>query len=292
MMSVRPVLSGLVSPAGTTLAPARHALIGMVHLGPILAAGRARVRALAAVEDAACRDAEVLAAAGFDALMIENFGDTPFFPEAVPAHTIAGMTRCILAVRRVSPLPVGVNVLRNDARSALAIAAAVDAEMVRVNVHAGVAATDQGLISGRAYETVRYRDALDVATGNLTRIWADIRVKHAAPIAPRGLAEEAEELHFRAAADALIVSGAKTGGQTDPTDLRAVRAAVPCPIVVGSGASPATLAALMPVCDALIVGTWIKVAGSTRAAVDPRRAAEFVETARALGAALASGIEA
>lgn len=267
-MLIRPVLPGLE----------RHALIGMVHLGPILERGVA----LAEVERAACRDAEQLAAAGFDAIVVENFGDRPFFPDAVPAWTIAGMTRCVMAVRRVvgDAFPLGVNVLRNDARAALAIAAATGAQAIRVNVHIGAAVTDQGLIEGKAHETVRLRRQLAPEV----KVWADVRVKHAAPVAARSVTEEAEELHERGEADALIVSGLRTGGETDPARLREVRAAVTCPILVGSGAAPEQLTVLMPVCDGLIVGSWLKVGGKVLAPVDPARARDFVMAARASGA--------
>ena len=50
------------------------------------------------------------------------------------------------AIREVSKLPLGINVLRNDAFSALAIAAVTGADFIRVNVLSGVTATDQGLI--------------------------------------------------------------------------------------------------------------------------------------------------
>ena len=265
--SVRPVFPGLTT----------HALIGMVHLGPILERGVS----LAGVERAAVRDAEALAKAGFDAIVIENFGDRPFYPDQVPTWTVAGMTRAILAVRAaVGALPLGVNVLRNDARSALAIAAATDAQAIRVNVHVGAAVTDQGLVMGRAHETVRLRRELCPGV----KVWADVRVKHAAPLADRPIAEEAEELAERGEADALIVSGAKTGGATDPERLAEVRRHTRCPILVGSGATPELLPKLLPVCDGLVVGSWLKVGGQVLAAVDPARAADFVAAARGLGA--------
>lgn len=259
---LRPVFAGLE----------RHALIGMVHLGPLLDKGVA----LADVEAKAVADAIILRDVGFDAIVVENFGDTPFFPDEVPPHTIAAMTRCIMAVRHVvGALPLGVNVLRNDARGALAIAAATGSQAIRVNVHSGAAVTDQGLVMGRAHETVRMRRSLapDV------RIWADVRVKHAAPLAERELTEEALELAERAEADAIIVSGAKTGGATDPARLAKVRAAVHVPILVGSGATIETLDVLLPVCDGLIVGSAIKV-GDVTSAVDARKAQAFVDAAR------------
>lgn len=253
---------------------ARPALVGMVHLGPVLERG-------AALDDVvrdAVRDAERLAEAGFDAIMIENFGDRPFHPDAVAPWTIAGMTRAVLAVRAaVGPtLPLGVNVLRNDARAALSIAAATGAAAIRVNVHVGAAVTDQGLIQGKAFDTVRLRRAL--APG--VQIWADVRVKHAAPLAERSITEEAEELHLRGEADALIASGLATGKQTDPARLALVRAAVTCPILVGSGATPEQLPELLPVCDGIIVGSWLKERGDVLAPVDPARARAMVEAVR------------
>ena len=269
-MLIRPVFA-----SSNPTAPARHALIGMVHLGPLLDKGVA----LAEVERRAVSDAAILAEAGFDALVVENFGDTPFYPDEVPPHTIAAMTRVVMAVRGVvgQALPIGVNVLRNDARGALAVAAATGSQAIRVNVHAGAAVTDQGIVMGRAYETVRARRALapDV------RIWADVRVKHAAPVAERPIVEEAEELALRAEADALVVSGHKTGGPTDPARLEQVRRAVHVPILVGSGATPETLSALLPVCDGLIVGSWLKHGGDVLTSVDPARARAFVDAARA-----------
>ena len=60
----------------------------------------------------------------------------------------------MLQVADAAGLPVGVNVLSNDAASALAIAAATDARFIRVNVHTGSMNTDQGPIHGRAHETL------------------------------------------------------------------------------------------------------------------------------------------
>ncbi len=250
-------------------------LIGMVHLPPVLERGVA----LEGVEAAAVRDAVALAEAGFDAIAIENFGDRPFYPDQVPPHTVAGMTRVAVAVRAaLEPgFPLGLNVLRNDLRAALAIAAAVDARFARVNVHSGAAVTDQGLIQGKAHETVRYRDL--VAPG--CAIFADVRVKHAAPLAERPLAEEVREVAGRGGADAVIVSGARTGGATDPERLRLVKAASDVPVLVGSGTTPEAFGALAPHADGFIVGTWTKIDGDVDAPVDLARARRVVAALRA-----------
>src|SRR5690606_40090544 len=95
--------------------------------------------------DAVAR-ARTLADAGFPALMVENFGDVPFYADRVPAVTVAAMTRCVEAVKEATGLSVGVNVLRNDVESALSVAAATGAQFVRVNVLTGTMFTDQGPI--------------------------------------------------------------------------------------------------------------------------------------------------
>jgi membrane complex biogenesis BtpA family protein len=261
-MTFRPVLD--VVPANRPL------LVGMVHLRSL----RGAASGLDDVERAALTDAERLLAAGFPCLALENFGDAPFAPGRVGAATVAAMTRMALAVRRLAgdAVPLVINVLRNDAESALAIAAAVGAGAVRVNVHAGASVTDQGLIEGRAHETVPWRDTH--APG--VQIWADVRVKHAAPLVARPVAEEAEELHGRGRADALIVSGARTGGATDPERARVVREATPAPVLVGSGATPETLEALAAVADGFIVGSWLKEGGRVEAPVDSAQARAMV----------------
>ena len=48
--------------------------------------------------------------------------------------------------------PVRRDVLRNDARAALAVAAATGAAFIRVNVHAGAVVADQGILEGEAAE--------------------------------------------------------------------------------------------------------------------------------------------
>lgn len=247
-------------------------LIGMVHLGPLPGSPGFRGD-LEAVIQAATSDAVILADAGFDALMVENFGDAPFFADDVPKATIAAMTRVIGEVVDTVGIPVGVNVLRNDALGALAVAAATGASMIRVNVLAGTMFTDQGVIEGRAAEVARLRSSL--CPGVV--ILADVFVKHATPPPGLTLVQATGDLAERSGADALVVSGAGTGTSVDMSDARVVKHTAPhLPLVVGSGASAETLRELLSVADAVIVGTSLKVDGVTTKPVDPHRATAFV----------------
>lgn len=251
-------------------------LIGMVHLGPLPGSPGFSGTIEPVLEAAVC-DALTLADAGFDALMIENYGDVPFFADNVPAITVAAMARAVATVRAAVSLPLGVNVLRNDGLAALSIAATCGAQFIRVNVLAGSMYTDQGLISGRAAEIARAR----AAWAPEIEILADVFVKHAAPPPGLTIEEAAADTYHRGLADALVVSGPATGRAPDRKGIERIRKAVPeAPILVGSGATRRTVASLLELVDGVIAGTDVKQGGVTEAPVDPKRAAAIVRAAQ------------
>ena len=246
-------------------------LIGVVHLRAMPGDPAYRGGGFEGVLDAAKRDAEALVEGGADAMIVENFGSAPFPKgtpdQPTPPHQIALLALVVDACERLGR-PVGVNVLRNDAGGALGIAAATGAAFVRVNIHVGAYVTDQGLIEGRAFETLRYRDALDARD---VRILADVRVKHATPLAALPLETEVRDVLTRGMADAVVVTGTGTGEPVSLEVLHEVRRAAPeATIVIGSGMDPyrAELAAFA---DAAIVGTWLKHDGLVGNPVDPAR---------------------
>jgi membrane complex biogenesis BtpA family protein len=251
----------------------------MVHLAP-LPGSPGFGGSMEAVVDRARQDAAVLAGAGFPALMVENFGDAPFFAEEVPLVTVAAMARVLTELRAVTPTPIGVNVLRNDGVAAVAVAAATGADLIRVNVLSGLMYTDQGPIVGRAAEVARARREL--APG--IEVLADVFVKHAAPPAGLTIEQAAVDTWERGGATALVVSGAGTGAALDLDEAARVKRAVPgAPLLAGSGATPDSLARLAEVVDGVIVGSALKVDGRATGPVDPARADALATAAAALG---------
>jgi len=251
------------------------ALIGVVHLPPLPGSPRTALPVEHIVERAVA-ESRLLVDAGFDAVVIENFGDAPFHGERVEVHTAVAMGVVTRAVVSAAGCPVGVNVLRNDARSAMAIASMTGARFIRVNVHTGVYATDQGMLEGRAADTLRYRSMLssDVA------IFADIDVKHARPLAGPNLSMAAEETAYRGLADALIVTGPTTGRPAERNDIEETKQAVPDrPVLVGSGVTAESVASVLAAADGVIVGTALKEHGRTEAPLDRTRVAQFVRAA-------------
>lgn len=250
------------------------ALIGVVHL-PALPGNASSILTMDAIIDHALADARTLAAAGFDAAFIENFGDAPF-GKTLPASSLAAMSVVADRVRQNVNLRIGINALRNDPLAALAIAAATGATFIRVNVHTGVYATDQGLIEGTAAETLRYRKSL----GRRIAILADIHVKHAMPLSNIDITQAARDTAYRGLADGLIVTGQATGAAVDLADLRRVTAAVPDRrVFVGSGATAENIAALLKHASGVIVGTSLKTDGKVTSPIDPDRARAFVHAA-------------
>ncbi len=129
-------------------------IIGVVHLLPLPTSPRWGGSLKAAI-DRAEQEATALASGGVDGILVENFFDAPFDKDRVDPVVVSAMTVIMQRLMQLVPLPFGVNVLRNDARSALAIASCVQAQFIRVNVLTGVMATDQGLIEGQARELLR-----------------------------------------------------------------------------------------------------------------------------------------
>jgi len=249
-------------------------LIGMVHLPPLPGSPRwdgSMERAIAG----ALADARALVDNGMDALIVENYGDAPFTPGRVAAATVAAMTVIAHEIHRAFPqAPLGINVLKSDARSALAVAAAVGARFIRVNVLAGVVVADQGLVHTDAHDLLRDRRLL----GTDVAIFADVQSKHAVPLAPVELEAQARDLAARCLADGLVVTGRATGEATPIGDLKRVRSVVPdLPILVGSGVTPESAPELLSLADALIVGTSLKRDGDVNAPVDPARVRRLVD---------------
>lgn len=247
-------------------------LIGVVHLKAMPGDPGHSGGGFEAVERAALADAEALARGGVDAIIVENFGSAPFQKgtegHRLPPHQVAFLAVFVRECVRRYGLPLGVNCLRNDAISALGVAAAAGASFVRVNVHTGAYVTDQGLIEGEADRSLRYRMAL----GSDVALAADILVKHAAPLAPLGAAEAVHDCYDRGLADAVIVSGVATGAPVDVALLKQVRdAAGARPVLLGSGLTPERIDTLAPLATGAIVGTWLKVDGALAAPVDEAR---------------------
>jgi len=251
----------------------RKVLIGVVHLRPLPGSPRFSGN-WGEILKSAVADAVAYERGGAHAVFIENFGDVPFTKSSVAAETIATMTAAGCAVRATVSLPVGFNVLRNDARAALALCAACGGDFVRVNVHSGAMLTDQGLIEGDAYNTLRYRKNIAPEAG----IFADVHVKHAVPLGGWSLEDAARDTVERGLADALIVSGVGTGQPADISHVERVRHACPTTkLLLGSGVTLDNVKNYLRHANGVIVGSSLKRGGKLSNPVDTKRVLALVK---------------
>jgi uncharacterized protein len=250
----------------------RKPLIGVLHLLPLPGAPLYG-GAMQKVYDQALGELEVFKRHALDSVIVENFRDMPYFPGRVPVETVAGMAAIAREVVRAADMPVGINVLRSDGEAAIAVATAAGAHYVRVNVHMGAVVADQGIVQGSSQFSVRLRSALK----SRALIFADVGVKHAAPVAGRTLDIETRDLAERGLADAIIVTGDRTGVETSLADVDVVRRATTLPLLVGSGATPENIDQVLPKVNGLIVGSYFKKDGAGHKLVDESRVQRFVK---------------
>ena len=92
-----------------------RAIVAMIHLQPLPGSPRA---ALSPREIArhAVEEARVLAAAGFDAILLENMHDAPYLMRDVGAEAIAAFTRAACEVRAAVDVLIGVERRADGAR--------------------------------------------------------------------------------------------------------------------------------------------------------------------------------
>ncbi|HTR96339.1 MAG TPA: BtpA/SgcQ family protein [Candidatus Acidoferrales bacterium] len=256
---------------------APRALIGMIHVGALPGTPGAHHAIDKLIHDAVA-EARIYREAGFTALMIENMHDRPYVTAPAGPEIVAAMTAIGREVKRETALPLGVQVLAGANRDAIAVAHACGAEFVRVEGFVFAHVADEGLIAASAGELLRYRRAIGAER---VRAFADVKKKHAAHAitADVPLVETAKAAEFFLA-DGVIVTGAATGQEASPSEVRDVADAVATPVLVGSGLTPGNLARYA-CADGFIVGSSIKHDGLWSNALDPA-------AARAMAAAFAA----
>jgi len=255
-------------------------IIGMVHLPPLPGSPGYKNQRIDQILKAAVQEAKALEGGGVDGLIVENLGDAPYLKMNVGLETVSVMTLITSNVIEAVHIPVGVNILRNDVKAALAVAYVTGGGFIRANVFTDTVLTDQGIIEPSAPELLRYRRFLGAER---VKVFADLHVKHGVLLSLKPIEQSAVDATHRGLADALIVTGIRTGIEPDLEDLTRVKRAVPdTPVLVGSGASRENIVKLLKHADGAIVGTYFKNDGITANRVDKVRVKSFMERVKEL----------
>ncbi len=255
-----------------------RALIGMVHLRPLPSSPRA-TQCVRDIAKHAVEEARILAACGFDAILIENMHDAPYMLRGVEPETIAAFTRSACEVRNAIEIPIGIQVLSHASRAALGIALACEASFVRTEGFVFASVADEG-IRAEADAGPLLRARREMRAEHIA-ILTDIKKKHSshAITADTSLDEHAQAAEFFGS-DGVIVTGSATGIATPLEDLALTRAATALPVLAGSGVTATSVQKTLAICNGVIVGSDLKVDGRWYNPLDAARAERFVRAAR------------
>ena len=253
-------------------------VLGGMLLPPLLGAPRNSTTVQEAVE-IVVEEALAFEAAGVHGLTLENVGDNPFVRDVAADETVAALAIIAYEVKKAVSIPIGINVMRNSWKAAMAIAAAVEAQFVRINVLGDVLATDQGLIEGCAAELLRYRKFLGAEN---IKIFGDVDCKHAGPLTQRPLEVLARDTAYRQMADVILVTGVDSDTPPDLQHIERIKAAVPdVPVVIASGMSDESID-LVKACDGTTIGTFAR-GWNIDGPIDQARVRSFVNGVGELG---------
>ena len=251
-------------------------ILGMVHLAALPGSVHFS-EPFEKTAERAKREYNTLIENGFDGVILQNTGDVPA-PETGDEATIAFMTKAGLMLRSKSDNIIGVNVLMNGSKAALAIAKAIHADFVRIKINSGVVATSTGMVAANPHDVLLFRNRIDAR--NIDMI-GDLYDRTAAPVGPFPLEVLADLALRHADMAALVISG--YDHQDLIARLKLLREKLPkALLVIGGGAKKSNLSQLMHLCDGLIVGSSIKSGGGFLDPIDPEKASAFMDEAKRL----------
>lgn len=226
----------------------------------------------------AMEDLQALQNGGVDAVMFSNEFSLPYLKKAEP-ETTAAMAAVIGQLKSVIKLPFGVNVLW-DPYASLDLAAATGACFIR-EVMSGCYSGDLGLWDNDAGKITRHRKKLGLM--NKVKMLYNIYPESATYLGGRDIVDVARTNVFNNQPDALLVSGATAGADTDTSILKRVKEALPDAYVFcNTGCKLETVEMQLSVADGAIVGTYFKQDGNFSNFVDYDRVARFMDKVRSI----------
>lgn len=250
-------------------------IIGMVHLPPLPGSPSYSGQPIEEIVEFAVKEATTLQKGGIDAVLVENYNDYPYCVGSVPKLTLITMATVAYQVKKAVSVPVGVNVLFNDAEAELYLAACLGLDFIRVEGFVDLLLSDLGVLFPVASKLLRLRKELGAEH---VAILADVQGKHTQALPPKDVVSSAKDALERGRANAVIVTGSRTG-EAVPVELVArIKKALPnSKVFVGSGVTPENIKDVIAMCDGAIVGTYLKKDGFVLNPVDFERVQKLME---------------
>jgi uncharacterized protein len=267
------------------LFPVAKPVIAMVHFPALPGSPRhRRGTSLDELVERVGTDLRHLVSGGVDSVMFCNEDDRPYSLE-VQLETVATMA-AVIGQLRPRDQPFGVDVLWNP-KSAVALAKATGASFMR-EVVTGVYESDMGLWAPDAAELYRYRRLIDAEE---VLVMANITPEFASPLGMRSVAQRARSALTSTLVDVLLIAGPMAGAEPDLALIAEAKEAVGgrVPVFMNTGGTAENIGRYLEVADGVIVGSGLKVDGSTWNPVDPARVVRFMEAAADARAAATNG---
>ena len=217
---------------------------------------------------------------GVDAVMIENMHDVPYLKREVGPEIVSVMTAVAVQMRQRTKIPLGIQILAGANKAALSVALAAGFDFIRVEGFVFGHIADEGLFESDAGELLRFRKQINAEH---IQVWTDVKKKHSAHAisADVSIAETAKAAEYFLS-DGIIVTGKSTGESASLEELKAVKASVNLPVIVGSGITSENIANYWPYADAFIVGSSFKYNNDWKETIDPERLQSFMKQVQTL----------
>ena len=254
-------------------------VIGVIHVKALPGTPKHTISSSQIIAEALL-EAQIYKKAGIDALIIENMHDNPYLNCQVGPEVTALMSVIAYIVKKETLLPVGVQILAGANQEALAIAKASGLDFIRAEGFVFAHIADEGIIEAQAGELLRYRKQIDASE---VAIFTDIKKKHSSHTITQdiSLLETAEAARFFLS-DGVIITGSHTGKAASADELKKLKTNLDFPILVGSGITLDNVSTYLPICDAMIIGSYFKEKGYWENTLSYDRIAKFMEQVRSI----------
>ncbi len=252
--------------------------VGMVQLTPLPGSSMFRGGNLKSMIADALGEAMALEKAGFDSVMIQNLGDLPV-DHKVSAPQLAWVSRIVFEVANKVSIPIGLNLMENDAEAMISVSSAAGLDFVRLKVFVGVMVTPFGLVEGCAHVANKTRNLLDASD---VAIFADVHDRTGINLGGREIDPDIREAIDLGHADGLVLTGMDYGESMEFIT-KAKRRFPRTPVLLGGGSNEDNLANTLKLADGVIISSALKDTNSAFGKINSEKAKRFMDLFKKMG---------
>ncbi|MDK6371112.1 BtpA/SgcQ family protein [Aerococcus urinae] len=221
--------------------------------------------------DKTLKEINMIKECGFDGIIVQNMNDMPIKQKS-NFQTVAFLTRLCTEIKNYYPdLLMGI-LVNWDGVASLAVAAAVNADFIRIeHLYTGANVTSSGILESQAVDILELKMRLGI---NIP-IFADIYEVHGIPLGKKSHSDAAWEAVNETMADGLFTSGKNT--EESLSIAKQIKEKLPdTPVYLGGGANGENISELIKEYDGVSVATWIKD-GNMENDINPKKAKIFMK---------------